>query len=196
MRTAHAPSRPAYCRIAELLFSNFSNRRAKRKWPFLCGISCFFNLKYFRAGEADGEGGGRRQHSKLIYHNKRGELQSGQVNTPGQVDDWPQSTHTETDWEGERKRWSLFREGGSKMPSPVDRDCGYLFSSNVMDPPAIAWSSLAKGSPRFYWNIFHHFLARVAAHRLQCRTMAGSVWGFGFLDFWDFRELSIHKSCH
>lgn len=30
---------------------------------------------------------GGPKHSKLIYHNKRGELQSGQVNTPGQVDD-------------------------------------------------------------------------------------------------------------
>lgn len=108
LRTAHAPSRPVYCRIVELLFSNFSNRRAKRKWPFLCGMSCFFNLKYFRAGEAEGkkggsQGEGSRQHSKLIYHNKRGGLLSWQVNTPGQVDDWPQSTHTERDREGEKE---------------------------------------------------------------------------------------------
>lgn len=33
------------------------------------------------------EGGSGPEHSKLIYHNKRVELQSGQVNTPGQVDD-------------------------------------------------------------------------------------------------------------
>lgn len=80
------------------------------------------------------------------------------------------------------------------MPSPVDRDCGYLFSSNMMDPPAIAWSSLAKGSPRFLLKHFSSFLSPSGSTGCN-RTIAGCVWGFD-LDFWDFRELSIHKSCH
>lgn len=66
----------------------------------------------------------------------------------------------------------------------------------MMDPPAIAWSSLAKGSPRFYWNIFHHFLAQVAAQVATGQLLAVSgalIWIFGI--FGNCRFINHVTSC-